>query len=92
MMSNNKYMRFAQGTLRRMRGYIQDPQMKRDVNDVLNDLRRADFIYEKMIEDAKMIGVRNPAFDGDMIGYPEDDLKKDDDSTDENDQQKKDDQ
>jgi len=30
---------------------------------------------EKDIQDAKMIGVRNPSFDGDMIGYPDDDFK-----------------
>jgi hypothetical protein len=38
--------------------------------------------YEELIEEAKMIGVRNPAFDGDMVGWLDDDFDDDEDETD----------
>jgi hypothetical protein len=37
----------------------------------------AESTYEDIIFEAKMIGVRNPAFEGDMIGWLDDDFDKD---------------
>jgi hypothetical protein len=72
----NKHMDLARWTLRRVRRELKDPHLREDIDDALGDLDRAEFVYGKWIDDAKMIGVRNPAFDGDYVGYPEDDFEQ----------------
>ncbi len=43
---------------------------------LIEDMEAGNILTEKQIYAAKMIGIRNPAFDGDLIGYPEDDFDK----------------
>jgi hypothetical protein len=37
-------------------------------------------LAEEAVTEAKMLGLRNPAFDGDYVGYPNDDFDNDDDN------------
>ncbi len=46
--------------------------------NILSDLELGMISAEEAIEEAKMIGVRNPAFDGDMVGWLDDDFDDDD--------------
>ncbi len=48
----------------------------------IEDVEDARISADEAIEEAKMIGVRNPAFDGDMVGWLDDDFDTDDDETD----------
>jgi hypothetical protein len=43
-------------------------------DNALEDADAAAYLEYMKQQEAKMIGVRNPAFDGDMVGYPEDDI------------------
>jgi hypothetical protein len=47
--------------------------------NILSDLELGMISAEEAIEEAKMIGVRNPAFDGDMVGWLDDDFEDDED-------------
>jgi hypothetical protein len=85
----NRFMRDAMSGVRDVIRHLKDrPQLQDKLRDSLQDMHTADFLYERRIEEAKMIGVRNPAFDGDLIGYPEDDFDHDDDKDDDADQDK----
>jgi hypothetical protein len=71
------------GTIRRVHRQIHDPELRYDLEGAIEDLDILAHVQEKEIRDAKMIGVRNPAFDGDYIGYPEDDFENEEKSDDE---------
>jgi hypothetical protein len=45
----------------------------------IEDVEDARISADEAIEQAKMIGVRNPAFDGDMVGWLDDDFDDEDD-------------
>ncbi len=77
--NRNLYMVRAKQILRRMSQLEKDPQKKQDLNDALDQIDRGIYSYEQWIQDAKMIGVRNPSFDGDMVGWLDDDFDDDDD-------------
>jgi hypothetical protein len=69
-----RYLGSARGIIRLVRGKLKDPALKQYLSEAIDDIDTAEFLYGKQIQEAKMIGVRNPAFDGDMVGYPEDDI------------------
>ena len=45
---------------------------------LIDEWERAKITFEDLIEQAKNIGTRNPAFDGDMVGWLPDDFDEDD--------------
>lgn len=73
----NKYLMWAKNTPHRMHKLEKDPQKRRDLDDVMRDIDKGVFLYEEWIQEAKMIGIRNPAFDGDMVGWLDDDFDDD---------------
>jgi hypothetical protein len=76
---NNRYgVRVKQG-LKVLLRKEKDPKVRSFIQGLLDDLENCVFSYEQQIQAAKMIGVRNPFFDGDEIGYPEDDFDDDHD-------------
>ncbi len=75
----SRYFVRAKSALRGMLKTEKDPKKRDDIYSILKDIDRGIFSYEEAIEAAKMIGVRNPAFDGDYIGCPEDDFDDDED-------------
>lgn len=80
MKKNNLYQERAKATFRAVKRLLKDqPKIQREIDDGLEDMDKADYLYGKLIEDAKMIGVRNPAFDGDYIGWLDDDVETDED-------------
>jgi hypothetical protein len=79
----NRYQERAKHTFRTVLRHIKDPELREEMHDGLDDLKRADSLWNQWIQEGKMIGVRNPAFDGDMVGYPEDDFDKSDDEDEE---------
>jgi len=78
-MSRNVFQQYAKRVFRRIKREIKDPELRRDMENGLEALDKADYVYEKWIDEAKMIGVRNPSFDGDYIGWLDDDVEDDDD-------------
>lgn len=77
-MNRNLHMEHAKRVFRRVKAKLKDKDLKDDIEDGLRSLDTADYLYEKWIDEAKMIGVRNPAFDGDMVGWLDDDFDEDD--------------
>jgi hypothetical protein len=68
------YIQLVKTRLRRMIKLETDPVKEKDLVDMLKLLDRHLATEKQWREAAKMIGVRNPAFDGDYIGYPDDDF------------------
>lgn len=79
MRNNNLFFVRAKAMLRRMRQHESDRKKRDDIDDILDQIDRGIYTYEKWIDEAKMIGVRNPSFDGDYIGWLDDDVEDDDD-------------
>lgn len=69
-----RYLTSARGLIRAVRAKLKDPALKEYLSEAIDDINTAEFLHEKEVQEAKMIGVRNPAFDGDMVGYPDDDI------------------
>lgn len=74
----DRYMERAKAVMRRLIRHESDPVKKEDMKDVVDDLNMSIWVTEQRILDAKMIGVRNPSFDGDEVGYPDDDFDNED--------------
>jgi hypothetical protein len=70
----NYWIDNARRSLRKLMDAESDSFKRKFIHDTLDDINRGAFTYEQWILDAKMIGIRNPAFEGDYIGYPEDDF------------------
>jgi hypothetical protein len=69
--------------LRDLRRIERDKAKRAYLDALINDQQDALEHYSDEIREAKMIGVRNPSFDGDYIGYPDDDFSDDADDEDE---------
>lgn len=83
-MGSNRYQERAKATFRAVKRLLKDqPKLRREIQDGLDDMDKADFVYEKWIDEAKMIGVRNPSFDGDYVGWLDDDVDSKEDEDDE---------
>lgn len=78
MANRNTYIIYAKKVLRRMRQLEEDDRKLKDIDSVLWGIDKGVHTYEDWIQDAKMIGVRNPSFDGDYVGWLDDDFDKDD--------------
>ncbi|MBZ0281784.1 MAG: hypothetical protein K8L97_13680 [Anaerolineae bacterium] len=64
-------------TLQGLRNFLRmerDSSKRAYLETLIDKLRKGIRHAEEKERDAKMIGVRNPSFDGDMVGYPEDDF------------------
>jgi hypothetical protein len=72
----NHYFDFARRMLHEIRGAAKDPQMRSDIDKTVWAIKKGEELDNERIQEAKMIGIRNPAFDGDFVGYPEDDFDK----------------
>jgi hypothetical protein len=71
----------ARGQLRSLRQELKKLRLNSlvdMVDNTLEFLEHAQYSYSRQIEEAKMIGLRNPSFDGDMIGWLDDDFDWDD--------------
>jgi hypothetical protein len=60
--------------LRKLLKEETDPARRTFIKTLIEDMEAGNALNERQIRAAKMIGVRNPFFDGDLIGYPEDDF------------------
>lgn len=49
-------------------------EQRRTLSRILASAHEARITYEEAIEEAKAIGIRNPGFDGDEVGWPDDDF------------------
>jgi hypothetical protein len=78
-LNRSSWMLYAKRVLRRMRQAEKDPQKKQDFSDVLRAIDKGIYSYEEWLQEAKMLAIRNPAFDGDMVGWLDDDLDDDED-------------
>ncbi|HEX2907760.1 MAG TPA: hypothetical protein VHO69_12905 [Phototrophicaceae bacterium] len=65
----------AKSALRRLLQHEKDAQKRYDIENIIESINRGIYTYEQAIRAAKMIGLRNPSFDGDEVGYPDDDFK-----------------
>ncbi|MBL8165238.1 MAG: hypothetical protein JNJ61_24865 [Anaerolineae bacterium] len=82
-MARNRYQQRAKAAVRAVMRNLKDrPKLRQELQEGLDDMSRADSLYEQWIQDAKMIGVRNPSFDGDSVGWLDDDFDRDDDADD----------
>lgn len=70
----NRYMRRVASSVRRVAQHLKERAVKDELYDALVDLKLADKTYERWIKEARMTGLRNPSFDGDEVGYPDDDF------------------
>lgn len=61
--------------LRKLRKAEKDPTKREFIKTLIDNQESGIDLTNRQIYAAKMIGVRNPAYDGDYIGYPEDDFE-----------------
>jgi hypothetical protein len=64
----------AKTRIRLIKSYLNNPVIKQLCDETIEDIDASMDIEYMKHQEAKMIGVRNPAYDGDMVGYPEDDF------------------
>jgi hypothetical protein len=74
--TNIHLVRLRQGLYSLLRNE-KDKDKRGYIRGLLDDLRRGVMAAERQMFAAKMIGWRNPAFDGDYVGYPDDDFDDD---------------
>jgi hypothetical protein len=79
----NVYLNVLSSKLYNLRIHEKDKAKKEELWDMAKLLGKGEDLYEEWIQEAKMIGVRNPAFDGDMVGWLDDDFDYDDKDDDE---------
>lgn len=82
----NDYLRLSKSILRELKQTEKDKSRKAALDDAMFYIDRGAVLDDMRIQEAKMIGVRNPAFDGDMVGWLDDDF---DDFDDDDDKKKK---
>lgn len=73
-MNSNSWMDFAVSELEKLIWEEKDLKKKARMQMILGHMSMGIVTYEEEVELAKMIGVRNPDFDGDMMGRPDDDF------------------
>jgi hypothetical protein len=73
-MSRNRHLQLAKSGLRNLLRHEKDAAKRNYIQNIIGDIDRGVMTYEQWIKDAKMIGFRNPSFDDDSIGYPDDDF------------------
>lgn len=66
----------SEATLRKMLAYMEHefPELRPYVREIRAELNSMVGDYEELLAQAKMIGARNPAFNGDMVGWLPDDF------------------
>ena len=74
----NRYLTAALSNLRLYLKNEREGYKRLRLLDILSDLELGIISADEAIEEAKMIGVRNPAFDGDMVGWLDDDFEDED--------------
>jgi hypothetical protein len=75
----NRYLALALENLKIYLKLEREGYKRLRLLNILSDLELGMISAEEAIEEAKMIGVRNPAYDGDMVGWLDDDFDEDDD-------------
>lgn len=86
----NIRMEIGRSFIHQARRHSKDPVLNKLLDEGLENIDLGTYVYEQRIEESKMIGVRNPAFDGDMVGWLDDDFDYDDkDETDDKDDKPK---
>jgi hypothetical protein len=78
-MSGNIYHHNVLRGLRNLIKIERDKAKRAYLNSLVDDQLAGNDLNEERIAAAKMLGVRNPAFDGDYVGYPDDDFDEDED-------------
>jgi hypothetical protein len=86
---SNQFLKHVLSGLRDLFQMEHSRARKEFIKSLIEDQKSGMDMVDSQIFAAKMIGVRNPAFDGDMIGYPDDDFRDDDDDEDDNNERKK---
>lgn len=61
---------------------VTDPDHRQMLTDLIADIEAGIEIQEQRIDDMRLWSIRNPGFDGDMVGRPDDDFFDDDDDDD----------
>lgn len=74
----NRYLSTALENLRIYLKLEREGYKRLRLLNILSDLELGMISADEAIEEAKMIGVRNPAYDGDMVGWLDDDFDDDD--------------
>jgi hypothetical protein len=78
---NNRFFDNAKRIIRLAISKETDPKIKKDLQDAITDINSGIIVEHRKQQDAKMIGIRNPSFDGDYVGFPEDDFDDDEDDS-----------
>jgi hypothetical protein len=79
----NRYLATALENLRIYLKLEREGYKRLRLLNILSDLELGIISADEAIEEAKMIGVRNPAYDGDMVGWLDDDFDDDNEDNDE---------
>ena len=75
-------VRLRQGLLALKRRFKEDRDVCSFIDGLLDDLQKTTWSYEKWLDEAKMMAIRNPAFEGDFVGWLDDDFDDDEDGKD----------
>lgn len=54
--------------------YTKDKHLQKLARGIIDDINAGQYIDERRINDLKMWALRNPGFDGDEVGRPDDDF------------------
>jgi hypothetical protein len=73
-MTYDELLQRALDDLQRLQGLERDRYKRWLIARIMRNVEDGALTFEDALEEAKMIGVRNPAFDGDMVGWLDDDF------------------
>lgn len=74
-MKGKSYIKGVIRDIRKVRDEQLDGRTRNRMNWWIGNLETGIDAYEDEVEEGKQLGLRNPDFDGDWIGRPDDDLK-----------------
>ncbi len=74
-MNAKSYIKAVITDIRNLQKYQLDGRMRDRMNWWIGNLETGIEVYDDELLEAKQLGVRNPEFDGDWVGRPDDDFK-----------------
>jgi uncharacterized membrane protein len=80
--ANNHHFGFVRSELVKFRNDLKKVgaiDVAKKIDNLIFHLDEGVTLAEEAVTEAKMLGLRNPAFDGDYVGYPNDDFDDEDD-------------
>jgi hypothetical protein len=77
-MDYDEFLQHALDDLNHLVSLEKDERKRWWMVNIISDIEEGKVRADELVEELKMIHLRNPAFDGDMVGWLDDDFDEDD--------------